>query len=67
MRTLRLCALIALGMAFGYAFSEAADAPKETPKAKCCAQAEKDGKKCNHSCCEAAAKDGKKCEQCPKG
>lgn len=64
MRTLRLCALLALGMAFGYAFSEAADVPKETSKAKCCAQAEKDGKKCDHSCCEAAGKDGKNCEKC---
>lgn len=64
MRTLRLCALIALGMALGYAFSEAADAPKEAHPAKCCAPAGHDGKKCDHSCCEAAAKEGKNCEKC---
>ncbi len=29
MRTLRLCALIALGMAFGYAFSDAAMAKND--------------------------------------
>ncbi|MBP6864830.1 MAG: hypothetical protein NDI75_15900 [Candidatus Didemnitutus sp.] len=60
MRTLRLCALLALGLAFGYTFGEAA----EGQKAKCCQKAEKAGKKCDHACCVEAAKDGKQCEKC---
>jgi len=58
MRTLRLCALLALGLALGYCFAEAAE------KAKCCVKAEKAGKKCNHTCCVEAAKAGKNCETC---
>lgn len=65
MRLLRLSAILTLGLAFSYAFTEAAEeGKKEGHKAKCCATAEKDGKKCTHSCCAETAKDGKNCEKC---
>ena len=62
---MRLGAIIALGLALGYAFGDAEEAKKdEGQKAKCCMKAEKDGKKCEHSCCADAAKEGKNCEKC---
>ncbi|HET7538012.1 MAG TPA: hypothetical protein VFJ90_16245 [Candidatus Didemnitutus sp.] len=66
MRIMRLSAIIALGLALGYAFSDGAEEAKkpEGQKAKCCQKAEKDGKKCEHSCCVDAAKEGKNCEKC---
>jgi len=65
MRILRISAIIALGLAFGQAFSEGSEAKKEGQPAKCCAKAEKEsGKKCSHSCCTESAKDGKNCEKC---
>ena len=65
MRTLRITVFIALGLAFGYVFSDAADAPKnDKEKASCCAKAEKDGKKCEHKCCAKSAEGGKNCEHC---
>ncbi len=65
MRIIRLSAIVALGLALGYLFSDAEEPKKdEGQKAKCCVKAEKDGKKCEHSCCVEAAKDGKNCEKC---
>ncbi len=65
MRTLRITALLALGLAFAYAFSDAKEETKsDAQPAKCCAKAAKEGKKCDHECCEKAAKDGKNCEHC---
>lgn len=61
MRTIRLCAIIALGVALGYLVSDAAEGPR---KAKCCVKAEKAGHACDHACCVAAAKDGRNCEKC---
>jgi hypothetical protein len=68
MRTMRLCAIVTLGFALGYAFADAGDADKkkvgEGGKAKCCMKAEKDGKTCSHQCCVDGAKEGKNCEAC---
>lgn len=58
MRTLRLCAIIALGLALGYLVAEAAQ------RAKCCEKAAKEGRTCDHACCIEAAKHGKNCEKC---
>jgi len=60
MRTIRLCAIIALGLALGYLVSDAAE-PK---RAKCCEKAAKEGRSCDHACCIDAAKHGKNCEKC---
>jgi hypothetical protein len=59
MRTLRLCAIIALGLALGYLVSEAAGS-----RPKCCEKAAKEGRRCDHACCIEAAKQGKNCEKC---
>ena len=68
MRTMRLCAIVTLGLALGYAFADAKDEDKkkvsEGGKAKCCMRAEKAGNMCTHECCVASAKDGKNCEAC---
>lgn len=65
MRTLRLTAIIAIGLALGYAFSEANEPAKsEGHKAPCCEKAEKEGKKCDHKCCEKPASESKNCEHC---
>lgn len=45
-------------------FAVAQEPKKEGQKAKCCMNAEKDGKSCEHSCCVEAAKAGKNCEKC---
>lgn len=58
MRTIRLCAILTLGIALGYLVADAAE------KARCCVKAEKEGKKCDHVCCVEAAKAGKQCEKC---
>jgi hypothetical protein len=58
MRTLRLCAILTLGLALGYAIADAAQ------KARCCAKAEREGKQCDHVCCVEAARAGKQCEKC---
>lgn len=60
MRLVRMCALLALGLALAFAFADAA----ESKKAPCCVKAEKNGKKCDHVCCVEAAKQGKQCERC---
>ena len=60
MRTLRLCAIITLGLALGYLVSDAAEAKR----AKCCDKAAKAGHACDHACCIEAAKAGKNCEKC---
>lgn len=60
MRTIRLCAIITLGLALGYLVSEAAEAKR----AKCCEKAAKSGQTCDHACCAEAAKAGKNCEKC---
>lgn len=59
MRTIRLCAIIALGLALGYLVSEAAG-----KRAPCCEKAAKQGRTCDHACCIEAAKHGKNCEKC---
>ena len=49
MRTLRITVFIALGLAFGYVVSDAADTPKnDKEKAPCCAKAAEAGKNCEH-------------------
>jgi hypothetical protein len=60
MRLVRLCALLALGLALAFAFADAA----ETKKARCCEKASKNGKACDHACCVEASKSGKNCEKC---
>ncbi|MBI5422645.1 MAG: hypothetical protein HZA32_01070 [Opitutae bacterium] len=60
MRTLRLCAIIVLGIALGYLVSDAAEG-KRPP---CCEKAAKQGHSCDHKCCIEAAKQGKNCEKC---
>ncbi len=55
MRLVRLCALLALGLALAFAFADAA----ESKKARCCDKAEKAGKSCDHVCCIDAAKQGR--------
>lgn len=60
MKLVRLCALLALGLALAFAFADAAEAKK----ARCCEKAEKAGKKCDHVCCIEAAKQSKQCEKC---
>jgi hypothetical protein len=62
MRTLRLCAIVTLGLALGYGLSEAKEGG--SAKAKCCIKAENAGKACDHACCVQAAKAGKNCEKC---
>jgi hypothetical protein len=58
MRTIRLCAIIALGLALGYLVAEAAQ------RAPCCEKAAKQGRTCDHKCCIEAAKQGKNCTRC---
>jgi len=60
MRTLRLCAIIVLGIALGYLVSDAA----ERRAAPCCEKAAKQGRTCDHKCCIEAARQGKNCEKC---
>lgn len=59
-----IAALIVLSL-FAAGLTYAGDDKKvESKQAKCCANAEKDGKACTHECCVAAAKDGNNCEKC---
>ncbi|MBA4138090.1 MAG: hypothetical protein C0518_12310 [Opitutus sp.] len=60
MKLVRLCALLALGLAFAFAMADAA----ESKKARCCEKASSQGKTCDHVCCIDAAKQGKQCEKC---
>lgn len=60
MRIVRLCALLALGLALAFAFADAAE--KKT--ARCCEKAAKNGQTCDHACCVEATKSGKNCEKC---
>ncbi len=63
MKIVRLCAVLALGVAFALAFADASE-NKEPKEAKCCVKAEKNGEKCDHVCCLEAAKESKHCEKC---
>ena len=63
MRTLRLCAIITLGLALGYGLADAQESGGSA-QAKCCIKAAKAGKACDHACCVQAAKAGKNCEKC---
>lgn len=66
MKSLRLVAILALGLSVGSALIHADEAkPAAAPaKGKCCMKAEKAGEKCTHECCADAAKAGKNCEKC---
>jgi len=53
-----------LALVASFVFAAGAALAGETPKAKCCEKAAKDGKECTHECCVAAAKEHKACEKC---
>ena len=55
---LLLTAVVALSLVATPAYAE-------DPHAKCCAEAKKAGKECEHPCCVQAKKDGKVCTKCP--
>ena len=58
MKSLKVILTLAVASAFFASFARADEPKKEGQKAKCCQNAEKDGKKCEHSCCVDAAKAG---------
>ena len=51
--------------AFAAAMMAGSSFGAEDPHAKCCAEAKKAGKECDHPCCVQAKKDGKVCTKCP--
>ena len=59
MKPLKLLSTTALAVAIMSAFAFGAD-----PHEKCCLEAKKAGKECDHPCCVAAHKDGKECAKC---
>jgi hypothetical protein len=65
MKSFRLILAIAASFALIAGFAFAADTQAPAPqKSGCCAQADKDAKKCAMECCAAAAKEGKACAKC---
>jgi len=64
MKSIRLIALLAVGLALSSSLSRAEDAKPAGTPGKCCAKAEKNGETCKHECCVEAAKEHKNCEKC---
>lgn len=63
MKLIKVLAIVAMAVSLATVVHAEDKKPKGTP-GKCCAKAEKEGKKCTHPCCVEAQKAGKNCEKC---